>query len=81
MIRSNQLTMSLVKKKFKIEDMHCTSCALTIDFDLEDLEGVKSVKTSYAKGETEIEFDPQKVNNQLILETIEKSGYSAVSSE
>lgn len=68
----------MVKKKFKITDMHCSSCALTIDMDLEDLAGVKRAQTSYAKSETEIEFDSEKVSDQLILETIKKSGYSAI---
>ena len=68
----------MIKKKFKITGMHCSSCALTIDMDLEDLEGVKSSKTSYAKSETEIEYDLKKVPDQLILETIKKSGYNAV---
>lgn len=68
----------MTKKKFKITDMHCTSCALTIDMDLEDMEGVKKAQTSYAKAECEIEFDVDKVNDQLILETIKKSGYSAL---
>lgn len=67
-----------MKKKFKITGMHCSSCALTIDMDLEDLEGIKSAKTSYAKMETEVEFDSNKVSDELILETIKKSGYTAV---
>ncbi len=66
-----------MKKKFKILDMHCSSCALTIDMDLEEVDGVNSAKTSYAKAETEIEFDPEKVTDDLILETIKKSGYKA----
>ena len=69
----------MVKKKLKIEGMHCTSCALNIDFDLEDLEGIKSAKTSYAKQETEVEFDPEKINDQQILEIIKKTGYTAKS--
>lgn len=72
------MTMVLIKKKFKIVDMHCSSCALTIDMDLEDLEGVKRAKTSYAKSEIEVEIDPKKVPDQLILETIKKSGYNVV---
>ena len=56
--------------------MHCSSCALTIDMDLEDLDGVKSSKTSYAKSETEVEYDKEKVPDKFILETIKKSGYS-----
>lgn len=68
----------MIKKKFKIIGMHCSSCSLTIDMDLEDLDGVNKVRTSYAKSETEIEFDPQKISEQIILETIKKSGYSAL---
>ena len=68
----------MIKKKFKITDMHCSSCALTIDMDLEDLEGVKSSKTSYAKSESEIEFDPAKISDQVISDAIKKSGYTAI---
>lgn len=64
-------------KKFKITGMHCSSCALTIDMDLEDLSGVKKAQTSYARAETEVELDPNKATDDLILETIKKSGYSA----
>lgn len=65
------------KKKFKIEGMHCTSCAMNIDFDLEDLKGIKKSQTSYAKSETEIEFDLEEVSEEVIIETISKSGYTA----
>lgn len=68
-----------VKKKFKITGMHCSSCALTIDMDLEDLDGVKKAQTSYAKAETKVEFDPSKIDNQQIVATIKKSGYEAMS--
>lgn len=67
----------MMKKKFKIEGMHCSSCALTIDMDLEDLDGVTKVQTSYARAECEVEFDPEKVKDELILETIKRSGYHA----
>jgi len=64
------------KLKVKIEGMHCTSCAMNIDFGLEDL-GVKSAKTSYAKQETEVEFDEEKIKPQKIIEQIKKTGYKA----
>jgi len=64
------------KLKLKIEGMHCTSCATNIDFDLEDL-GVKNAKTSYAKQETEVEFDEEKIKPQKIIEQIKKTGYKA----
>lgn len=66
----------IIKKNLKIEGMHCTSCAMNIDFDLEDL-GVKSAKTSYAKQETEVEFDEEKIKPQKIIDQIKKTGYRA----
>ncbi len=68
----------MIRKKFKIIGMHCSSCAMTIDMDLEDLEGVSKSHTSYAKHETEAELDPEKVKDALVVETIKKSGYEAV---
>ena len=63
----------------KITGMHCTSCAMNIDGELEDLlEGVKSANTSYAKSETEVEFDEEKVDHQQIIQTIKKTGYTVV---
>ena len=67
----------IVKKKLEIEGMHCSSCALSIDMDLEDLEGVKKSQTSYAKQETEVEFDEEKIDPNMLLETIKKTGYNA----
>ena len=71
----------MIKKKFKILDMHCSSCALTIDMDLEDLDGVKKSHTSYAKAETEVEYDPDEVSIEKIVEAIKKSGYQTSSSD
>lgn len=67
-----------LKKKFKIEGMHCSSCAITIDMDLEDLDGVGKAETNYAKSETEVEFDGEKLDQQKIIDIIQKSGYAAV---
>lgn len=52
--------------------MHCASCAINIDGELEDLDGVKEAKTSYAKQKTEITFDPHKISLETIISTIKK---------
>jgi copper chaperone CopZ len=65
------------KMIFKITDMHCTSCAISIDGDLEDTGKVKSVKTSYAKGQIEVEFDSAKISEEEIIGIIKKTGYTA----
>ena len=68
----------MIKQKLKIEGMHCTSCAMTIDMDLEDLDGIKKAQTSYAKQECEVELDEEKVKIEKVLVTIKKSGYTAL---
>ena len=68
---------AITKKIFKIEGMHCTSCAMNIDFDLEDLDGIKKAKTSYAKQETEVEFDETKIDSDALIKQIKKTGYTA----
>lgn len=68
----------MVKKVvLKITGMHCTSCAMSIDFDLEDLDGVKKAHTHYAKQETEVEFDEEKLQSKKIIDKIKKTGYKA----
>ena len=64
----------MIKKLFKINNMHCTSCALAIEFALEDI-GVKAWG-NYAKGEVEVEFDEKKVSEEQIIQVINKSGYT-----
>lgn len=66
---------NFVRKKLKIEGMHCTSCAMNIDFDLEDLDGVKEAKTSFAKQESVVTFDLDILDIQKIIASIEKTGY------
>jgi copper chaperone CopZ len=69
----------MTKKIFKILGMHCSSCAMNIDGELEDTEGIKSSNTSYAKQETKVEFDEKKLDDKKILEIIKDVGYTAQS--
>lgn len=62
---------------FNIDGMHCTSCAMNIDGELEDTEGVISAETSYAKAKTVVHYDPTKVEPQQLKEVIESLEYSA----
>lgn len=62
---------------FNIIGMHCTSCAMLIDGDLEDTPGVKSASTNFAKAITEVSFDEKIINNGKIVKIIEKTGYKS----
>ena len=66
------------KSVFKVIGMHCTSCSLSIDGELEDTDGVEEAFTNYAKAETEVKFDPQKISPSKIIKIIKTVGYEAV---
>lgn len=62
----------------KITGMHCSSCALNIDFELEDLDGVIDAHTNYAQQKSIITFDQKKVKPDQMITIIKKLGYEAV---
>ena len=66
----------MTKKTFKIGGMHCTSCALMIESDLEDA-GVRAV-CNYAKQTLDVEFDEKKIGEKTIKDVVAKAGYRVV---
>jgi copper chaperone CopZ len=66
----------ITKITLVIKGMHCSSCAMNIDGELEDL-GVKKADTNYAKGETTIEFD-ERITIVQIQEVIDNLGYTSL---
>ncbi len=71
----------MTKKKFKIDGMHCTSCALSIDEELEEVQGVRRANTSYARQVSEVEFDERQVTEIGILQAIANAGYKAAATD
>ncbi len=65
------------RAKLQIEGMHCVSCAMNIDGELEEIDGVVSATTHYASATTTVTFDETKTNLSVFQKTIEKLGYSA----
>lgn len=65
------------KAVFEIKGMHCNSCAMNIDLDLEELEGVAQASTNYAHSRLTVEYDPTKVTPEQILASVKKTGYEA----
>ncbi len=69
----------MIKEKLSIKGMHCSSCAFSIDEELEDVEGVSKSKTSYRKQTTEVVFDETRTGLDKIHETIKGLGYEVAS--
>lgn len=67
----------MIKKTFRVPDMHCPNCAMRIEAIEDDLPGVKQVSASYQKGEVVVEFDEALVGEAAIIAAVKKAGYNA----
>lgn len=73
--KKKPLDSSLSQLSWSLSGMHCTSCAVNIDLTLEDLPGVKSANTNYAKSEVRVTFNPAEIQEAAIKKAIEGLGY------
>ncbi len=66
------------QQRFQIQGMHCVSCVMNIDGALEDLPGVKSATTHYARQVTEVKYDETCVTEADIIAAVQAAGYRAI---
>lgn len=71
----------MTKKQFQIQGMHCVGCAMTVDGAIEDLPGVKSASTNYARQTADVEYDEKKLTEAQIITAVEQAGYKAAVSQ
>lgn len=62
----------------QLSGLHCSSCSLNIDGELEELKGVISSNTSYAKQQSVITYDPALIDPSAFRPVIEELGYKIV---
>jgi len=65
----------MLKKTFKIADMHCANCSMRLESIEDDLPGVKEINASYHKQQMVVEFNEKQVSEAQIIAAIEKKGY------
>lgn len=58
-----------------LKNLHCSSCAVNIDLVLEELPGVISSQTNYAKSQVTVLYEETKIKPETILAEIAKLGY------
>ncbi|MGQ0751235.1 MAG: heavy-metal-associated domain-containing protein [Betaproteobacteria bacterium] len=63
------------KVTFKIEGMHCSGCAATIQALLQRNEGVRKASASFDAGEARVLFDPAVTSENEAAAVIEKAGF------
>jgi len=70
--------MSIMKKTFRIPDMHCSACVMKLEGLEDDLSGVKRVEASYQKQSMLVEYDDSKMSEEEIRKAIAELGYTTV---
>lgn len=66
---------------FTIDGMHCTSCSMNIDGELEDSAGVISASTSYPRATTTVEYDADQITAEDLKAIIERLGYDVAQAD
>ena len=69
--------MATTTHVFRVEGMHCGSCALLIDDALEDLSGVRGTRTAMKQGFSTVELDAAQSTPEDVINTIAELGYRA----
>lgn len=69
--------MASTTHTFRVEGMHCGSCALLIDDTLEDLPGVTATATAMKKGQSTVDLDTDRTSVDQVIAAIEALGYTA----
>ncbi len=67
----------MLKKTFRVRDMHCSNCAMKIESLEDDMPGVKRVSVSYQRGLVVVEFDEMCLTPEDIIQAIKIQGYTA----
>lgn len=67
----------MIKKTFRVSDMHCPNCAMTLEGIEDDLPGIRQISASYQKMQMTVEYDEAKVSEAQILEMVKRKGYTA----
>jgi len=67
-----------MKHKYDVIGMSCSACSAHIDKAVRKVEGVYDVNVNLLSNSMVVDFDETKVNDALIMKTVENAGYKAM---
>lgn len=67
-----------MKQKFDIIGMSCSACSATIDKAVRKLDGIQEVNVNLLSNNMVVEYDESRINDALIMKTVEDAGYKAL---
>ncbi len=67
------------KRKYRVPDMHCPNCKMTLEGLEDDLPGIQRISASYHQQTLEVEFDESLVSEARIVQAARDLGYELTS--
>ena len=64
--------------RFKIQGMHCTNCARTVEKSINKLHGIDKVSINFAGENGFVTYNPSVVSKENIFKAVKDGGYTAV---
>ncbi len=68
-------------KTYSVEGMTCQGCVSSVESKLEKIDGVQNYEVDYEKGEAVIEFDPEKLKSEDIVNEFEGTSFTVTVKE
>ena len=68
----------MIKEKFDVVGMTCSSCAMSVEKAVRKMNGVSSVNVNLLSNNMVVEYDDSLVNSSTIISTVSSAGYNAM---
>ena len=68
----------MIKKSFRVPDMHCPACVMRLESIEDLLPGIIHVTASYHKQQMEVAYDEALVDETQIIAAVKQLGYEAI---
>jgi copper chaperone CopZ len=68
----------MIKKTFRVEEMHCTNCVMKVESIEDDLPAIREISASYVKQQMVVEYDENHLTDEQIIAAVRGKGYQAV---
>ena len=75
------MTQATRQVTLPVTGMTCANCVATIERNLRKLEGVQAAAVNLASERASVEYDPKRVDQQAIIQRIQRAGYDVAVGE
>lgn len=63
--------------RLRTTGLHCQSCSMLVQMELEELDGVETAVADFGTGMTEVVYDPDTVSVDSLVNAVVAAGYGA----